>query len=254
MSFLQEGKYFIFHDIRLPWKKEFSYQIDTLISQHYALILEIKNIAGTLFFDRPINQLIRIINEKEEGFPDPILQAKRHKLQLSKWLEENGFKRLPVEYLIIISNPSTIIKNASTTPYVNKISHSADLINKISDFEKVYRPILLQPKEIKKLNKLLLRADSTEGSDILPLYSLVPSDLLTGAQCRYCSHLPLIRSHGTWICTKCNIKDKEAHLQGLEDFMLLFQKKLSSSDLCRFLHLSSRHTALRIIKSLKISK
>lgn len=83
LSFLSETKYSILHDIRLFDQKHY-FQIDTIIvSSHFLLFLEIKNIVGTLIFDAKFNQLIRISDGTlEEGFPDPLLQVKRQEMQL----------------------------------------------------------------------------------------------------------------------------------------------------------------------------
>ncbi|MFC5363621.1 nuclease-related domain-containing protein [Peribacillus frigoritolerans] len=46
LSFLEPKSYFIFHDLRLQDQSRF-FQLDTLlISKKYALIIEVKNIAG----------------------------------------------------------------------------------------------------------------------------------------------------------------------------------------------------------------
>ncbi|MEW9669496.1 nuclease-related domain-containing protein [Ammoniphilus sp. 3BR4] len=80
LSFLPEKDYSLFQDLRLIQAKQ-TCQLDTLIlSPHFALIIESKNIYGTLFFDQHSRQLIRTNKkQEEEGFPDPIMQAKRHK-------------------------------------------------------------------------------------------------------------------------------------------------------------------------------
>lgn len=82
LSFLTFQNYFILHDLRLP-HNDYFFQIDTLlISPKFILMLEVKNIAGKLFFDQEFHQLVRTLNDKEEVFPDPILQVKRHETQL----------------------------------------------------------------------------------------------------------------------------------------------------------------------------
>lgn len=84
LSFLPEEKYSILHDIRL-FDQDHYFQIDTIIiSAHFLLFLEIKNIVGTLLFDSRFNQLIRMSEGSSEGFPDPILQVKRQEAQLRK--------------------------------------------------------------------------------------------------------------------------------------------------------------------------
>ncbi|QIZ10612.1 NERD domain-containing protein [Priestia megaterium] len=56
---LPHDKYLIFHDLQLQYNG-IHFQIDTLLlSQNYILIIEAKNIAGTLTFDNVFKQLIR---------------------------------------------------------------------------------------------------------------------------------------------------------------------------------------------------
>jgi len=77
LSHLPDKEFTILHDLRL-FNGSTYFQIDTLIlSPYFALIIEVKNILGTLLFDETFNQFIRTRNEKEEGFPNPLIQAKR---------------------------------------------------------------------------------------------------------------------------------------------------------------------------------
>ncbi|CUB08629.1 Nuclease-related domain protein [Bacillus cereus] len=123
LSFLSETKYSILHDIRLFDQKHY-FQIDALIvSSCFLLFLEIKNIIGTLIFDTKFNQLIRTADGTSEGgFPDPLLQLKRQEMQLRKWLSLHGLYNIPIESLVVISSPRTIIKT-SDEMLPNKIIH-----------------------------------------------------------------------------------------------------------------------------------
>ncbi|RSL35137.1 NERD domain-containing protein [Salibacterium salarium] len=78
----------IFHDLRLRNSLRY-FQIDTLIlTSSFFLIIEVKNIAGTLSFDPHRYQMVRKANGTAEEFSDPRLQVKRHHLQFEKWLEQ----------------------------------------------------------------------------------------------------------------------------------------------------------------------
>ncbi|MBU8771105.1 nuclease-related domain-containing protein [Cytobacillus oceanisediminis] len=100
LSHLPDKEFTILHDLRL-FNGSTYFQIDTLIlSPYFALIIEVKNILGTLLFDETFNQFIRTRNEKEEGFPNPLIQAKRQKTQLKTWLIQN----LACRYTNRISN------------------------------------------------------------------------------------------------------------------------------------------------------
>lgn len=107
LEFLPEKDFFIFHALRLPSGKHF-FQMDfLLLTTRCIFILECKNFYGTLSFDQSFNQLIRTVNDKEEGFQDPISQVKWHRQQLLSFLHSHQIS-LPIEFLVVISNPSTI--------------------------------------------------------------------------------------------------------------------------------------------------
>ncbi|MGR3766571.1 nuclease-related domain-containing protein [Rossellomorea sp. NS-SX7] len=135
LSFLDSKKYMIFNDLKLPLTPH-HFQIDSLLfTPFYTLILEIKNISGTLTIDSEFNQLTRTYNGIDTGFSDPITQANRQKLFLQRFFYEHNLVLPPIEYLVVISNPSTIIKMAPgqrlLTTY-NKIIHAQNLISEIS--------------------------------------------------------------------------------------------------------------------------
>ncbi|MGG3467870.1 nuclease-related domain-containing protein [Neobacillus pocheonensis] len=108
---LPQEKYYIFHDLQLK-HNDIHFQIDTLlISQYFILIIEAKNINGTLIFDNVFKQLLRINDDgTEESFEDPRVQCKRLQSLLGRWLAKNGFNLLPMEYLIFFKSVKTILK------------------------------------------------------------------------------------------------------------------------------------------------
>ncbi|WNS75007.1 nuclease-related domain-containing protein [Bacillus sp. DTU_2020_1000418_1_SI_GHA_SEK_038] len=106
---LPDKEFTILKGLRI-WNGQEYFQIDTLVlSPTFALILETKNISGTLFFDSKFKQLIRYLNDNEDGFLDPITQAERQKREFRNWLHQRNIS-IPIEYLVVISNPTTVIK------------------------------------------------------------------------------------------------------------------------------------------------
>lgn len=86
LSFLKDKKYKIFYDIRIPLFSQ-HFQIDFLVlTPFYILIIEVKNISGTVTIDPLIRQLTRTYKGLTEGFPDPVSQVQRQTLLLQKWL------------------------------------------------------------------------------------------------------------------------------------------------------------------------
>lgn len=78
--------FLVFHDLRLCNGSN-CFQIDVLlVTPHLIIVVEVKNITGTLFFDTNFHQLIRTLDGKRERFQDPIIQVNEHKEKLSTWL------------------------------------------------------------------------------------------------------------------------------------------------------------------------
>ncbi|WP_168413044.1 nuclease-related domain-containing protein [Bacillus salacetis] len=101
LSFLSEKEYHIFHSLRLP-PKDVHFQLDILlISPKRIILLEVKNISGTVVFGDPFNQLVRLKDDVETGFENPITQVRRQRFQLIKWLSKNNNFPLPLPLNIL---------------------------------------------------------------------------------------------------------------------------------------------------------
>lgn len=252
LDFLSQKDYYIFHGLRLPNGKHF-FQMDVLLlTTRYILILECKNFYGTLSFDPTFNQLIRTINDKDEGFQDPISQAKWHRRQLLQFLRSHQVP-LPVEYLVVISHPSTIIK---TTPQnklaLNKVVHGHSLLEKIDEINERYVKEVIDAKGIRKLSKLLLKFHTPETYDVMKKFGLKEEDILTGVKCPHCQRIQMNREKGTWLCPSCGCKDKNAHISALNDYFLLIEPSITNRKFREFVHLGSDTTAKRMLGALNL--
>ncbi|MBM7692819.1 ribosomal protein L37AE/L43A [Peribacillus deserti] len=253
LDHLPEEKYLILHDLRLPFGKYF-FQIDTLLlSPKFILILEIKNIAGTLYFEKSTNQLIRSINQNEEGFRDPITQARRLRSSLHSFMAGLISPNLPIEYLIVVSNASTILKFQNNHPkLLRRVCHGSSLVDRISTLEESYKTDLIANGTLNQLNTHLINRSQLQTIDVLSLYKIQKTEILTGVQCPSCSHLPLNRKKAKWNCPSCSQDFKGCYQEAVMDYFLLIQSTITNSQLCRFLNLSSRSTGLDILSSLNL--
>ncbi|ENQ3080922.1 nuclease-related domain-containing protein [Bacillus multifaciens] len=252
LSFLPDKKYSILHDIRL-FDHDHYFQIDTLIlSTRFILLLEIKNITGTLLFDSEFNQLIRISEQKSEGFPDPILQITRQERQLQKWLHLYGFSTLPIESLVVISTPRTIIKTSShEQDFSRKVIHSANLPHKIDDLERMHVEIL-SVQEIQDLTFQMITNHSPLHRNILEQYQIAKHELLKGVQCPECSYLPMVKTMKGWYCSNCNDISKSAHKDALQEYALLLGTTVTNKELKEFLHITSSSVIKRLIGAMNL--
>lgn len=251
LSFLTGKHYWLFHDIRLPLDPHY-FQIDTLLlTPYYALIIEVKNISGIIRIDPQIKQCTRIYKDTTEGFIDPISQAKRQKHFLQKWLSLNKIPPMPIEYLVVISNPSTTIEYTSRpeagSPYLN-IIHSQNVIDGIIELNHSYQTSNLPDKTLKKIKKLVLTNHEEAPSNCLQTYNLTKEDILPGVLCRHCGHLPLKRIPNSWSCERCAKVSPNSHLNAIDDYFLLIDKRMTNQDLRTFLCLPSRKVATLLLQ------
>ncbi|MEQ2528848.1 nuclease-related domain-containing protein [Bacillaceae bacterium CLA-AA-H227] len=251
LDFLPEKEYYIFHSLRLPSGKYF-FQIDYLVlTVRYALILECKNFFGTLYFDEDFKQMIRIANEKEEGFQD-ISQAKWHLHQLRSFLMSHNIT-LPIDYFVVISDPSTIVKTSpKNREAMKKVVHGHSLLEKIAEVDRYYKEEIFGMKDLRKVSKLLLKSHTSENFDVLRKYGLKENEILAGVRCPSCTRVPMIRMSRTWHCSGCGLNDKNAHVSAVEDYFRLFGDSITNRQFRDFVGLESEDTAKRLLGALNL--
>lgn len=249
---LPDKEYTILHDLRLFNGQDY-FQIDTLIlSSTFALILEIKNISGTLYFDSKFKQLIRYKDENEDGFLDPISQAERQKRELGVWLRKQDII-IPIEFLVVISNPSSIIKTDTQNYRAFKnVLHAHDLIDRIGKMGMTFTEERLTKREISKLAKILNKSHVPETFNVLDYYKIPAGTLIKGVRCLKCGKSLMKRIYGNWQCTVCKHRDRNAHLQALLDYYYLMGNTITNQQFREFLQLSSADLGQKLLKSLKL--
>ncbi|SDK13934.1 nuclease-related domain-containing protein [Sediminibacillus albus] len=247
LSLLPQNSFCILNDLRLP-NKQYFFQIDSLLlNRKFAVIIEIKNITGTLLFDQSFKQLIRTIDGQEEGFQYPLLQADNQRRQLLEFFQQHELNPLPIETLVVISNPETVIK-ASYNPdeISNKVIHSELLVSKLNELKAQYveRPsIPLEP-----IQQKLLASHRKETIRAYMMKGVKESEIKTGVECPQCHTIPMVRLHSRWHCPYCRHDSRDAHNRAISDYLLLIKPSITNRECQRFLHLHSRHTAKRLLK------
>ncbi|MGM0838143.1 MAG: nuclease-related domain-containing protein [Bacillota bacterium] len=247
----------VFHNLRLPYKDSY-FQIDLLLLfPSFFIILEVKNLTGTLIFDPAHQQLLQIKSiegvNTEKSIMDPVLQAKRQFTQFQSWLKTNKFSPLPGEFLAVLTNPNAIIKTLSNPELINeRVIRSVGLSFKVEKYIQKYNDSTTNKKEWKKLSSQIQKGNVPIETNLLSLYEIDKSELLTGVQCSKCNRLGMNRCKGRWNCPQCYHTSKDAHLQALRDYSTLVSKIISIKEFCRFLKIDSIHTARRIIRSMNL--
>ncbi|MFI8688204.1 nuclease-related domain-containing protein [Rossellomorea sp. NPDC077527] len=253
LTSLDLKKYSILNDLRLPHKNNY-FQIDTLLlTTAFILIIEVKYLAGTAFFDPIFNQLIQTKDGVEAALPDPTLQVKRQKLQLEEWLSKNEFPTIPIFACVVMSNDRTIIKTSPENKSINKfVIHRHSLLEKVSLIEKYIQDESISQKQKKKCIRTLKKQHREFHPNVMERYYIAAEDIIKGVRCSDCDSHPLRRKHGAWICSGCKKTDRSAHIQALKDYELLIGPTIKNADLRWFLEIESPYAAKRLLQSLNL--
>ncbi|WP_180968136.1 nuclease-related domain-containing protein [Cytobacillus massiliigabonensis] len=252
LTFLPKKNYFILHDLRLRDKEKGFFQIDTVIlTPKFHLVLEVKNIAGTLFFDQEFHQLIRTLPNESHTFPDPLLQIRRQKQQFQSWLAQNKFSDVPVISYVIISSPSSTIQTIPRHSHLlRNVIHSATLPLKVEELEKRYEHILYTTQEMNALSRKLIKMHIPYNPDILSLFQVCREDIIKGVYCENCLSYLIERVWGSWRCLNCKLISNKAHISALEDYFLLFGPNITNAELRSFLKIESESIAREILTAI----
>lgn len=252
LQFLNKKEYLILHNLRLADENGY-FQIDSLLlHENFILILEIKNWYGTIFFGEN-GQVTRVGDDgKEEGFPNPIPQVKLQKHRLGKWLRSYGLKDLTLDYLVVISLPSTMIKSSSSNHLIpEKVIHNNDLLFRIQSLKNIYTSPIINMEYLKRLSNILIQAHTPKEQNILDNYNLTKEELIQGIFCPKCSEIPMIRNRQKWYCQKCGIFSTNAHLQAFNDYKLLVGDFISNREAREFLQVKSPYVVKRLLQTEK---
>ncbi|WP_191090789.1 nuclease-related domain-containing protein [Niallia endozanthoxylica] len=251
-SFLDTKHFFILHDLRLPDDNRYFQMDSVLLSRKMCLIIEVKNIAGSLLFDPVFKQLIRTKDGKEMAFSDPITQAERHEAQLKTWFQNNRLPQIPICSLVVISNPQSIIRSTTQNHLIRrKVIHLDILANKIEEIENSNSHPVLEEKEIKKITRHFLKQHTELDPSIGETYNISKEEFVKGVICPNCNHPSMIKKHGaSWYCPKCSLISQNAHLPAIRDYQLLIGNTIANSQLRDFLQIHSSAAATRIFQTL----
>ncbi|WP_234028499.1 nuclease-related domain-containing protein [Lentibacillus sp. Marseille-P4043] len=252
LSIYPHKDFFIFHNIRLKNHNN-SFQIDTLIlSKNFICILEIKNLAGELEYDAELNQLIQKNGDKITAIKDPVLQAETQKMHLKAWLQRLGIT-IPIETLVVISNPSTIFRIKQNDPGIyKKIIRTESLHLHLDEINKKYTKNILNKSQIKMISDSIITNNNPHHPDLIRRYNIQDHHLIKGVSCPSCAYYPMIRLYKKWSCPKCSTTEHSAHERIILDYFLLYNNTITNKQCRDLLQIESPKSIYVILKSMNL--
>lgn len=238
----------IFHDLSLSSDSYF--QIDHLLkTPNYGVILETKNMAGSLEFrDNPP----QLIQKREDGqikyYESPVVQLERNIELFSAWLYERNID-LPLYGAIVLAYPK---QHVEIPPADTKIL-----------FPNLVPPYIKSlPQQGKRLDTStfnwlsaeLLRCHQTYiPKPICESYQIPIQDVQPGVRCVSCGKIGMIKIPRSWHCPVCKVNNHLAHEPTLVEWFLVVKRTITNRECREFLGVDI-HTAKRILLSMDLKR
>lgn len=238
---------YIFHNVILP--SVFHMQIDILLIVPNAIILlEIKNIRGTVHFKSDPRQLIRTSESGEvHVFTHPEIQLEQY-IQGMKHFLDTQHITIPIYGAVVF-------------PFNNVNIHRED--GRLPILMAKELPIFLH----QHLEKNKETATMTEIKNLIlshlrdrtpfPLcqyYQIDASVLRRGVYCENCGAFGMKKLKIGWHCHICQHRCRDAHIQALKDYYMLVGETVTNRECRDFLMIESEHIAKRILQKLQLPR
>jgi len=256
MDFLDSKTTAILHGLRLPYKNHF-FQMDTLILfTSFSLVIETKNWAGAIHVQET-GEIIRTYNDLETAFPCPVQQVKHQCWQLTEWAKINKVTMPPIHYVAVFTNQKMIIQESKhLSPLLIRSSYLLDHIRKLESSSNKTTVTALLIIDLIKLATFLKHShqdlDLQESS--IGKYNLKRGDIYQGVQCPKCQQFSMNRLKRTWECPSCGMTSQTAHVQAIKEYVLLFGRFATSTEIREFLKVEEFGVVRRILKNLGITR
>ncbi|MFT8364093.1 MAG: nuclease-related domain-containing protein [Sporolactobacillus sp.] len=252
---LNSRDFLILHDLRL-FNLIYYFQMDFLLLHPSCLIvLEVKNLAGTLSLDCTNHQLTRLFKQEEEIFPDPLVQSRALTQQLRDWLVIHypQLAEIPIHDHVVFSSPGTFINfsNGSLSEK-QRIIRGPEVTQQVSKIIDSMPAPVLTMKTLRQIGNKLLADNHPKTIDLLRSGTLQENQIMKGVRCPSCGHLPMKRIVHSWQCPNCHKNAQKAHLASLRDYQLIYGSRITNQQCRDFLQIESESTSRFLLQSMHL--
>lgn len=239
--------YRVLHDLSLTSHTPF--QIDTLlITPSYAIVFEVKNIAGELKVLVNPPQLQRTLGNGEvSGFKSPIIQVRNNCQLLQDWLRARNIE-LPIYGAVVLAYSKQRIELLDTSiPFLFPEGVPLYIRNL------PVTPQLLEENAFEKLTaELLASHQEFIPQPICKMFPYLANDFKSGVVCPSCQKLSMEKRLRNWRCLSCREISGDAHKQAIRDWFLLYGGKMTNRECRKFLGIESPQKAYRLLQSMDL--
>lgn len=230
---------YIFHNVMLP--SVFPMQIDILIIVPNAIIiLEIKNIRGTVHFKNNPRQLIRTSETGEvQVFTHPEIQLEQYIQGLKHFLGKHHIT-IPVYGAVVFPfNNVHILRAYEGLPIIMAKELPLFLHKHIGKSKET-------TTEIKQI--ILSQLQHRTPFPLCHYFQIDSSALQQGVYCESCGQFGMLKLRMTWYCQHCQNKCTNAHIKALLDYYMLIGDTIMNGECREFLKIESQYVVKRILQ------
>ena len=224
-------------------------QIDCLvITSNFALVLEVKNIAGDMSFLVGTGQISRVLeNGQIDHFESPMVQIDRNSDLLFDWF------RLKDIYMPILG--AVVMTNSTQKVTVQPNQYPVLFLGEIPSFVKrqIKNQIVIEPNQAKIIAQMLVEAHQPYNPfPICDRWHVDTACLKKGVFCTKCCDGMMKRSFRTWVCEACFQRDPYAHIQAIREWFMLIGGEITNKECREFLGVQSRQLVTRMLKEMNL--
>ena len=236
------GQTLLFHNLETVNRVGFSHQMDTVfVCPRFVLVLELKHIAGVIAYDQARHQLLRTYNGEVQALGDPFNQVTRHAEWLEHFLWEVGVRGLPVISAVVVTTPSSLLKDMPEHFHVFKLEGLRFKLQKwYENFPVAVSDTVLGHVREELLVRHLPKRWRPQIDNL---------QLRRGVLCE-CG-LRMDYRYGVFTC-QCGARCRDGFVRGLWDYRLLVDDWISNRAFREFFGLHDKHLVSKVLKRLQL--
>lgn len=231
---------YIFHNVILP--TIFPMQIDILVvTASGIIILEIKNIRGTVHFKEDPRQLIRTSDTGQvQAFTHPEIQLEQYIQAMQHFLSEHNLV-IPIYGAIVFPFNNVEIHREGRGLPILMGRELPMFVHKV-----IAKNRGMATNDI--TNIILSQLQHRKPFPLCRYYQLEVSALQKGVYCENCHHFGMEKMKRTWLCRRCQHQCMDAHVQALRDYYMLVGDTITNRECRAFLKIDSEDVTKRLLQ------
>lgn len=236
---------YIFYNFECTNSKGFTHQMDALlITPNFIVIMEVKQMSGTLFYKPALHEFYRVQDNVSENFPNPFDQAYRHQLFLEHQLKAWQMS-IPVYHIVVLANYRATLDHSLTNFPIMHLSGIPRFI------EKLYKQ---HPNP--RVNITFLQNQLEQLYEQLPPRRTIEKHRLrNGVLCKKCDFVNEMHyRQGYFSCPVCGVKSKEALYETFLQYRILVSSRISNKEFRDFFNIPCIHIASKLLAKSGLEK